>query len=218
VTGGLGAHPLSFPYPTLAALAAPVAAAASWVAAAAPWPPGFPPSPLPPDEDELLLDDEDDDEELEELLGEPDGVPVGLPVGSPVGESVGLCVAVSVGVSVAESVGDWEVVEDDDLEEDEPLDVDPFETPTFARGGKSSSSTPWRAAFTKAVQMRTGYVPPVTSPEPMDNFSWVLPSGLVWNSATEAARLGVNPANHAEKLPFVVPVLPAAGRPRRRPA
>ena len=124
--------------------------AAPWSAESSSPPSSSPPPPLPPEAVELLLEDEEELDELEGDAVDPVGVPVGLPVGSPVGVSVGVC----VGLSVAVSVGDCEVLDEDELDVD--VLVAPLVVPTLARSGKSSSSTPSRAAFMKDVQIRTG--------------------------------------------------------------
>ena len=64
--------------------------------------------------------------------------------------------------------------------------------------------------------MRAGKVPPVTDVSPPIPLSDSLALSL--KNATDAASCGTYPLNHADAFCWLVPVLPAAGRPSARAA
>ena len=64
----------------------------------------------------------------------------------------------------------------------------------------------------KAAQMRAGNVPPVTDVKPPMPFSDC--DALSRKRATDAASCGVYALNQADAFDWLVPVLPAAGRPK----
>ena len=73
----------------------------------------------------------------------------------------------------------------------------------------------FKNALTIAVHMRAGKEPPVTRvspPVPRNVFKPPDSVDLAIDTATEIS--GVYPTNHADRFELVVPVLPAAGRPR----
>jgi hypothetical protein len=75
---------------------------------------------------------------------------------------------------------------------------------------RSAAGTPASAAFMYREKMRAGKLPPVTL-IPWTPRIGVSPSGRPTHTAVDS--WGVYPTNHADRLPFVVPVFPAAGRP-----
>ena len=117
-------------------------------------------------------------------------------------------VAVSVGVGLGDRVGVGDVVVT--LGENVLVGVD------VANGSvKSTTSVPSRAPAMKAVQICAGYDPPVTAfIPPVPAKLTGCPSGPSLTNITAVANCGVYPTNQAERLSLVVPVLPAAGRPK----
>lgn len=132
------------------------------------------------------------------------GVRVGVGIGVRVASGVSVGVGVSVRVGVGVGVGVGAIREGD-------MGIAPI--PPICTGlGKYILGWPRRAPFIKAVHTLAGKVPPVTEfnpPIPLRDCE-----AFSLKKATEAASWGVYPLNQAEAFCSLVPVLPAAGRPK----
>ena len=94
----------------------------------------------------------------------------------------------------------------------------PFREP-FGGSGNSATSVFFNAPFMKPVQMAAGKLPPVTvSRPPVPESDTGIPFLFSFVKKTAVANCGVKPTNQALLFMSVVPVFPAAGRPRSRAA